>query len=82
MRILDLDMDYFMDSVATFVPASSEERLDEENYSKAVWSSAHVRTFLECHLGLSKDAKERLKYSFLNFIEIMPIIRWQNISIR
>ena len=33
------------------------ERLDEENYSKAVWSSERVRTFLECHLGLSKDAK-------------------------
>lgn len=57
MRILDLDMDYFMDCVATFVPASSEQRLDEENYSKTVWSSERVRTFLERNLGLSKGAK-------------------------
>ena len=57
MRILDLDMDYFMDSVATFVPESSEQRLDEENYSKTVWSSESVRTFLERNLGLSKSTK-------------------------
>lgn len=57
LRILDLDMDYFMDSVATFVPESAEQRLDEDDYSKTVWDSERVRTFLECNLGLSMDAK-------------------------
>lgn len=59
MRILDLDMDYFIDSVATFISESSEERLDEEYYANTVWSSERVRTFLECNLGLSKDVKIR-----------------------
>lgn len=57
MRILDLDMDYFMDSVATFIPESSIERLNEEQYSNAVWSPERVKTFFECNLGLSKNLK-------------------------
>ena len=39
MRVLDLDMDYFMKSVATFINESEPERLPEEDYGYSVWSS-------------------------------------------
>lgn len=32
MKVLDLDMDYFMKSVATFINESEPERLPEEDY--------------------------------------------------
>lgn len=56
MKVLDLDMDYFMTEVA-HTPFSSMERLNEENYGKSVWDADKVRAFLESNLGLSKDKK-------------------------
>ena len=51
MKILDLDMDYFMDSVA-HTPDSVLERLSEADYGDCVWSERRVRSFLEENLGL------------------------------
>lgn len=53
MRVLDLDMDYFMTEIAN-TPFSCEVRLDEEDYGNSVWSADEVRQFLEQNLGLSK----------------------------
>lgn len=58
MKILDLDMDYFMDDVANFNADSSTERLPKD-YDKNVWSEVHVRQFLENNLGLSTNDKKR-----------------------
>lgn len=56
MKILDLDMDYFMTDIAN-VPYSCKERLDEWNYGASVWDENEVRRFLEQNLGLSKKHK-------------------------
>lgn len=56
MKVLDLDMDYFMTSVAC-IPFSVSDRLSEEEYGDTVWSEEQVRVFLEDNLGLSKDKK-------------------------
>lgn len=56
MKVLDLDMDYFMESVA-HTPFSVSERLAEEDYGSSVWSEDRVRAFLEKNIGLSKDRK-------------------------
>lgn len=54
MKVLDLDMDYFMTAIA-HTPFSCDERLDEEDYGDSVWSADEVRQFLEHNLGLSKQ---------------------------
>lgn len=56
MRVLDLDMDYFMNKIAN-TPFSYKGRLDEEDYGDSVWSADKVRQFLEQNLGLSKTHK-------------------------
>lgn len=56
MRVLDLDMDYFMTEIAS-TTFSCEERLDEEYYGDSVWTEEEVRQFLEQNLGLSKNHK-------------------------
>ena len=56
MRVLDLDMDYFMTEIAS-TPFSCEERLDEVYYGDSVWTEEEVRQFLEQNLGLSKNHK-------------------------
>ena len=57
MKILDLDMDYFMDYIA-HTPDSVCERLLEDDDNN-VWTESQVRYFFENHLGLSKDSKIR-----------------------
>lgn len=57
MKVLDLDMDYFMDRFALDIPDSKTERLSEDEFGKYVWSKQRVRSFLEDNLGLSKDRK-------------------------
>lgn len=59
MKILDLDMDYFMEYVAYHVSDSETERLSEEGYGDSVWPEYRVRSFLENNLGLSKHNKKR-----------------------
>ncbi|MBP3818444.1 MAG: UPF0489 family protein [Butyrivibrio sp.] len=56
MKILDLDMDYFMEKVA-HTPLKNSKRLDDEYYVKSVWTEKRVRDFLENNLGLSKENK-------------------------
>lgn len=56
MKVLDLDMDYFMESIAN-TPFRIKERLSEEDYGDTVWSERRVRDFLEVNLGLSKERK-------------------------
>lgn len=58
MKILDLDMDYFMESVA-HTSDSVDDRLLEDDYGESVWSEERVRNFLESNLGLSKTNKIR-----------------------
>lgn len=53
MKVLDLDMDYFMDKVENSLP-EGEIRLSNEN-DLFVWSEKRVRSFLENNLGLSKQ---------------------------
>lgn len=55
MKVLDLDMDYFMTEIAN-TPFSSSDRLGEE-YDDSVWPADKVRQFLEINLGLSKERK-------------------------
>lgn len=57
MRVLDLDMDYFMDSIAAYIPDSADDRLSEEEYGSSVWDEQRVRDFIENHLGLSRDRR-------------------------
>ncbi len=57
MKILDIDLDYFMDAVASSINEDSALRLDEEYYGESVWSETQVRDFLENNLGLSKEHK-------------------------
>ena len=56
MKVLDLDMDYFMEHVAC-IPFSVSDRVDEDNDGDTVWSEGRVRNFLENNLGLSKKNK-------------------------
>lgn len=58
MRILDIDMDYFMKEIAN-TSDHITERLSEEVYGDCVWSEQQVRFFLENNLGLSKENKIR-----------------------
>lgn len=57
MKILDLDMDYFMERIATDVAESVKERLAEDYYGASVWGEQRIRDFLEDNLGLSKQKK-------------------------
>lgn len=56
MRVLDIDMDYFMDVVA-HTGFSEKERLSDDCYVNSVWSEDRVRDFLENNLGLSQENK-------------------------
>ena len=56
LKVLDLDMDYFMENIA-HTPFDVSERLSEEDYGGTVWTENRVRLFLENNLGLSKDKK-------------------------
>lgn len=56
MKVLDLDMDYFMTEIA-HTPFSCADRLDEKYYGDSVWSADKVCQFLEHNLGLSKHHK-------------------------
>ena len=55
MKILDLDMDYFLQDVPVCIPSNSVNRVDE-NFT-IPWSKEDVISFLENNLGLSKEHK-------------------------
>ena len=52
MRILDLDLDFFISDIAHFISGDSE-RLDDKYYIP--WSEKETRVFLEERCGLSKE---------------------------
>lgn len=56
MKILDIDMDYFMENIA-HTSDYVTERLPEEDYGGCVWTEQQVRSFLENNLGLTKRNK-------------------------
>lgn len=58
LKILDLDMDYFLDIVLTGINEDETERLSKE-YDNYVWNEERVRSFLERNLGLSVQNKKR-----------------------
>ena len=59
MKILDLDMDYFIKKIATFISEYESKRLPDDEYKEYVWSETEVRNFIENNLGLSKEKKIR-----------------------
>lgn len=59
MRILDIDMDYFLNEVPSFIPANSTRRLDDDEYMP--WGKRRVISFVENNLGLSKNNKVKGK---------------------
>ena len=56
MIVLDLDMDYFMETIAN-TPFNYTGRLEDDYYVESVWSETRVRSFFESNLGLSKENK-------------------------
>lgn len=59
MRVLDLDMDYFLDDPVFNVYVNEKKRVDDPKCINSVWSEERVRSFLENNLGLSKNKKCR-----------------------
>ena len=57
MRVLDIDLDYFLDSPVYEQDSSSDARVDDLACIESVWSEDRVRQFLEENLSLSKDRK-------------------------
>lgn len=55
MRILDIDMDYFLKEIPILMSESGIERRLDDEYQ--VWNKAEVIDFLENKLGLSKEVK-------------------------
>jgi hypothetical protein len=59
MRILDVDLDYFLDNIALDC-SSAGDRLNEREF--VPWPAERVRTFLEQRCGLSTDTPVPGKY--------------------
>ncbi len=57
MRVLDIDMDFFMDIVAGGKKEGSVIRLTDRSSIASVWSKDRVTDFIEKNLGLSKQNK-------------------------
>lgn len=57
MRVLDLDLDYFLKKPVYEQNHSSNSRVTDEDCINSVWSEKEVRTFFEDNLGLSKSKK-------------------------
>lgn len=57
MKILDLDLDYFLDSPVFNRDHTSDERVKDEECIGSVWSEDRVRDFFENRLGLSRKKK-------------------------
>ena len=55
MRILDIDMDYFLKEIPIIISENNTDRIPDEDYQ--VWSKEEVIDFLENKLGLSKETK-------------------------
>lgn len=59
MKILDLDMDYFLTHVYHNISDNSNLRIQERFPGEEVWAECRVKRFIEDNLGLSKKNKIR-----------------------
>lgn len=59
MRILDIDMDYFLKEIPIMISGNSTVRISDDDYP--VWSKDEVIDFFENRLGLSKEIKIKEK---------------------
>lgn len=57
MRVLDIDLDYFLDSPVSGDEVSEEDRVTSPECVQSVWNESRVRAYFEKQLGLSKDKK-------------------------
>ncbi len=57
MRVLDIDLDYFLDCPVSGDEISKGTRVTSSECVKSVWDKIRVRNFFEKQLGLSKDRK-------------------------
>lgn len=55
MKILDIDMDYFLKEVPSFIPTNCNKRLPGDRFKS--WSKKEVISFFKNNLGLSKNNK-------------------------
>ena len=55
LKILDIDMDYFLKEIPIMISENSTDRVSDEIYQ--VWDREEIICFLEKRLGLSKDKK-------------------------
>lgn len=55
MKVLDIDMDYFLKKIPFLISENSNDRVSDEDYQ--VWEKEEVINFLEKRLGLSKKKK-------------------------
>lgn len=59
MKVLDLDMDYFLDYPVNDISFNCESRVEFEECKSSVWTEERVCFFLENNLGLSKVKKSK-----------------------
>lgn len=57
MRVLDIDLDYFLDAPVSERDHSLDCRVTEIDCVRSVWSEKRARDFFENNLGLSKSKK-------------------------
>ena len=55
MRLLDIDMDYFLKEIPIMIFENNMDRVSDDCYP--VWNQKEVTDFFEKRLGLSKKAK-------------------------
>ena len=55
LKMLDIDMDYFLKEIPIMISENSTDRVSDESYQ--VWDREEIIYFLEKRLGLSKDKK-------------------------
>lgn len=72
MKILDIDLDFFQDSIANYIDLSSGIRLCSEDYN--VNTKEEVRNFLSKNCGLSTASKLKGMY-FVHHDEVFYDIR-------
>ncbi len=54
MRVLDIDLDFFLDDIAHYQNGHGCQRLSEDHYNR--WAVSEVQTFLENQCGLSTES--------------------------
>lgn len=71
-KILDIDLDFFLDRRNTYAPNTSTKRLEDPYYTP--WKKTEVRDFLEKNCSLNSSRPIRGKY-FIHHIEAFHFLR-------